>query len=89
LSAPKKKHKRSLDQRKRALNVAAGYVAARSNLSEDEVVALLAPHLNDPYALLAKLGVVPTQRHHEGSFAGIMTRPCMKKGSSARYQISG
>jgi hypothetical protein len=87
MSAPKRKRKRGLAERMRALDVAASYVAARTSLSAEAVAALLAPHCHDPFTLLAKLGVALPQRSREKSFVEIMTKPCIHEGGRARYQV--
>ncbi|WP_426167448.1 plasmid recombination protein [Pseudoduganella sp. R-34] len=83
MKPPKRKRKRSLQQRKLALDVAAGFVAAHSSLSSEALIALLAPHLSDPFSLLTKLGVPPLQQLNENSFRGMMTRPCKPEARRA------
>ena len=63
--------------RKRALDLAFDVLEANSGLSGAVLLALLAPHANDPAPLLMALGLaMPTPTAVENKFVKMMTKPC-------------
>jgi hypothetical protein len=72
----RKRH--SAATRKQAIDSAFDVLEANSGLSAAVLLALLAPHMNDPAPLLLTLGLtMPAEKvKPKDTFAGIMTRPC-------------
>lgn len=64
--------------RKQAIDSAFDLLDANSGLSAAVLLALLAPHMNDPAPLLLALGLsMPAEKvKPKDTFVGIMTRPC-------------
>jgi hypothetical protein len=74
--AAQKRHNAAI--RKQAIDSAFDVLEAKSGLSAAVLLALLAPHLNDPVPLLLALGLtMPAKKvKPKDTFIGIMTRPC-------------
>lgn len=67
----------SASTRKRALDLAFDVLEANSGLSRAVLLALLAPHGNDPAPLLLALGLaMPTPKAVDSKFVKMMTKPC-------------